>query len=164
MRELIREEDKLTDEILGDNFNPDKPGMIFVDIEPGIYDKPQMNEVARKWQELLQTAAIKVTVFESGQSQWCFVTSRTNDIAPTIKFLLEQPFVMKTTYENRDRWVLPKYQKQMIEYNKKRETDMKERERDMARRRKKAQEEEEAKKKREEEEKKKEKEKEEREL
>jgi len=105
LREQFQEEDKLAEESLGMAFKAEKPAMVFATFPPGT-PKHEMTEHTRRYQGMLQSGAIRTSIFQSAENQWCITAYRTNDAWPIMQFLHEQPEVMKATYEYQDLWQL----------------------------------------------------------
>jgi hypothetical protein len=97
LREQLQAEDAAAKESLGIDFHAEKvrpacacratrpadpracqPGMVFATFAPAL-SQPEMAEATRKFQGMLQSGAIRTSVFASGANQWCITTYRTND-------------------------------------------------------------------------------------
>jgi len=79
-------EEKLAEESLGLGFKHDKPAMIFATYPPGT-DKRAMAEHTSRFQALLQSGAIRTTIFQSAEDQWC-ITAYDPTKAHTVRFAL----------------------------------------------------------------------------
>lgn len=142
--EIEEQERKEMEKTFGKERQADKPGMVFATFGPD-YSKDEKNLLSSKFYTQLQSAGIKVSIFESGENQWVLATFRQFDTFDVVKYLREQPEVMKVTLDTQDWWHLPKYQTEYIKEMEKKEKEAKEKEA------KKKREEEEAKRKAEEE-------------
>jgi len=112
----IRElEIKEREELYGKNPRPsDKPGMVFATFGPGL-SKEKKEEYGMIWQGQLQSAGLRIQIFESGTpDRWICTTVRTRDTFDVVKYLRERSEVMKVTLDATDWWYLPKYQKEYI--------------------------------------------------
>jgi hypothetical protein len=112
LAELERLEQDELNKALGNEVQFDKPGMIFANFPPKVYDKKEKEKIATKWNGQLQSAGVKVQIFETGEEQWVVTTFRTKDIKDVVKYLRQQVEVMKVTVDSKDWWQLPKFQKE----------------------------------------------------
>jgi len=111
IREIEEEERKEMSKTLGNDVPVEKPGMVFANFGKQ-FTKQELDKVAVRYSIQLQSAGVKVSIFETGPSQWVVATFRTKDTYDVVKYLREQPEVMKATLEPNDYWNLPRYQKE----------------------------------------------------
>ena len=85
-----------------------QPGMVFATFPPGM-SKPEMAEHVRRYQGMLQSGAIRTSIFQTGERQWCITTYRSRDTWTVVEFLHEQKEVMMASHEYRDVWQLREF-------------------------------------------------------
>jgi len=125
LADLENEERELMTKSLGNDVPIEKPGMVFATFGPG-YSKDEKQTLASKYSGQLQSAGVRVNIFETGPDKWVLATFRTYDTFDVVKFLRQQPEVMITTLDTSDYWNLPKYQREYTNHQEEKDREEKE--------------------------------------
>lgn len=112
-RGMLLKEHKMDEEVLG-KVEVAQPAILYVTFPPGTkLEKKAADDIATRWSGMLQSAAVRVSIWGAGESQLMVAAFRETDVSQVVEFLLQQPDVMKVTHQYRDWWNLPKYKKEM---------------------------------------------------
>ena len=116
--QMLFKEHEMDNAVLGE-LKVDAPALVYVHFPRGVdLKKHELDALATRWMGMLQSAAVRVSMWGAGKGSMLCTAYREKDVPQVVEFLLQQPEVMRVNYQYRDWWVLPKYQKEMEEHNR----------------------------------------------